>query len=345
MLEVPDVSANCNADGVLQQRRVGLCHRYQFRRRCGPASRWTTTMGARRISGQIAPGAYVLDQEGASSDASVFHDITVGDNDFTGTNNHTYAAGAGYDLATGIRSTSRGRPLVPQATSVTPGQSGHNVTLSGIGLDHATFTFGAAPATVVSATDTSAVVTVPAGTGTVAVTGTSSALGTNDECDVHLPGDHHHLARPRSRGCARFPSPERPSGCRRHCRGRSAAAAWPAGLTLDGATGIISGTPTAASAPVNATIALSGAGGTINLNAAFSIQIVQFASTTTPSVAPGAVALGGAVTYGATVTSTGGVPSGTVSFAIGGRPRHDGGAVGGSASCSSQPRPPPGPTR
>ncbi len=291
-------------------------------------------------SGQIAPALYALNQQGAASDASAFRDITAGDNDFIGANNHTYAATSGYDLATGIGSPVAAGLSCPEVTSVTPGQPGHNVTLSGIGLDHASFTFGTASATVVSATDTSAVVTVPAGTGTVAVTGTSSALGTGTTTSTFTyPAITTPSLASGVVGTA-YSQALSAVGVSSPLTWSISAGALPLGLNLNASTGVISGTPTTAGAPESVTISLSANGATIALNATFTIQIYSFGSTTTPTVTPGDADLGAPVTYGATVTSSGGVPSGTVTFSIGTTSLCTTGAlVTGSASCASSAAP------
>jgi hypothetical protein len=131
-----------------------------------------TDSGCGRV-GILTPLLYDLYSEG--SYGSAFNDVATGDNDLTGSNGGQYPARSGYDAATGI-----GSPLAPGlpcplVSSVSAGDAGSDVTISGLGLEHAAFSFGSAAATVVSANATSATVVVPAGSGTVTVNATSSA--------------------------------------------------------------------------------------------------------------------------------------------------------------------------
>jgi hypothetical protein len=94
----------------------------------------------------------------------------------TGTNGGAFAATNGYDPATGI-----GVPLAaglscPEVTSVAAGAAGQQVSISGLGLEHAAITFGTTAAQVISTTATQATVVVPSGSGTVTVSA-SSVLG------------------------------------------------------------------------------------------------------------------------------------------------------------------------
>jgi subtilase family serine protease len=131
--------------------------------------------GCTALTGVFTPALYALYDLGAYGTA--FTDVTSGDNDLTGSNGGSFAAGTGYDPATGI-----GTPLAaglscPEVTSLTAGSAGQPVTISGLGLEHAAFTFGGVPAQVIAATATQATVVVPAGSGTVVVQG-SSVMGT-----------------------------------------------------------------------------------------------------------------------------------------------------------------------
>jgi subtilase family serine protease len=103
-------------------------------------------------------------------------DVTTGDNDLTGTNGGAYAAGVGYDMATGL-----GTPLAAgltcadvDAASSTSAVAGTRITLAGLGLERSTVDFGAVAAAVVASTAISATVTVPAGAGTVNISATST---------------------------------------------------------------------------------------------------------------------------------------------------------------------------
>jgi len=128
--------------------------------------------GCGRI-GVMTPLLYDLYHDG--SYGSAFDDITSGNNDLTGSNGGAFPATSGYDAATGI-----GSPLAAGLTcasvgSVSGGYAGADVTVSGLGLEHASIDFGSAAATVVSATATSATVIVPPGSGTVTVSASSVA--------------------------------------------------------------------------------------------------------------------------------------------------------------------------
>jgi len=123
--------------------------------------------------GDFAPLLYNLYSQG--SYGSAFADVTSGNTDVTGSNGGAYPATAGYDAATGVGSPIAAGLTCPSVTSVSPGYAGSHVTVSGLGLEHATIDFGATPAGVVSANATSATVLVPPGSGTVTVTATSVA--------------------------------------------------------------------------------------------------------------------------------------------------------------------------
>ncbi len=128
-----------------------------------------------------APGdaSSVLYAAAAAGDyGTALNDITSGNNDFTGTNGGQFAAGVGYDLASGLGSPNGAGLACAEAVGVSPSQSpaGSDVTVNGLGLERATISFAGTPATVVASTATSATVVVPAGSGSVAVTA-SGALG------------------------------------------------------------------------------------------------------------------------------------------------------------------------
>jgi len=174
--EVPDISANA---GVLME--VYL------------SGAWTpvggTSLAAPFIAGLVAdknngctsetgvwtPALYTLAAEGSYGTALT--DITSGDTDMTGSNGGAFGAANGYDAATGLGSPLAAGLSCPEVTSVSPGYSGSHDTISGLGLEHATITFGGTAAQVLSANATSATVVVPSGSGTVTVHATS-VLGT-----------------------------------------------------------------------------------------------------------------------------------------------------------------------
>ena len=148
--------------------------------------------------GLFTPLLYTLYEQGSYGTA--FNDVTEGDTDLTGSNDGDFPALADFDAATGI-----GTPLAPglactQVYSVSSGYAGSNVTVSGLGLEHATIYFGTAQASVVSETATSAVVTVPAGSGTVVVSATGTD-GRDTYGHLHLrngPRTPAHADAPRS---------------------------------------------------------------------------------------------------------------------------------------------------
>ena len=123
----------------------------------------------------------------AGSSAAAFNDVTSGNNDMTQTNGGAYAAGPGFDLASGLGSPVATGLTCPEVESVAPttATAGTQVTVTGFGLEGAKVTFSGVAATVVSSSATSATVVVPAGTGTASVaahsvlgTGTASAAFT-----------------------------------------------------------------------------------------------------------------------------------------------------------------------
>ncbi|HEY3943058.1 MAG TPA: IPT/TIG domain-containing protein, partial [Acidimicrobiales bacterium] len=127
--------------------------------------------GCTTPTGVWTPALYALYAEGAYGTA--FTDITSGNTDMTGSNGGAYPTTSGYDAATGIGSPLAQGLSCPEVTAVSAGYSGAQVTVAGLGLEHATISFGATVAQVVSATATSATVVVPSGSGTVTVRATS----------------------------------------------------------------------------------------------------------------------------------------------------------------------------
>ncbi len=175
--EVPDLSANAG---------VGMVAYYGGSWEVGGGTSFAAPLvaglvadrneGCTESTGWWTQALYTLASEGAYGTALT--DITSGDTDVTGSNGGKWQASSGYDLATGL-----GTPLAaglscPEITAIQPATAlpGAQVTLSGLGLEHATISFGGTVAEVLSATATSATVVVPTGTGTVTV-GASGALG------------------------------------------------------------------------------------------------------------------------------------------------------------------------
>ena len=177
--EVPDISANAGVGMIVSANGA-----------------WTpvggTSLAAPMVAGlvadrntgcaaptaDLAPMLYRAASQGLYG--SGLSDITSGNNDLTGTYGGAYyPATTGYDAATGLGSPVAGGLSCAEITSVTSGSSGSNVTVSGLGLEHANIDFGASAAQVLSASATSATVVVPSGTGTITVSATSSlGIGT-----------------------------------------------------------------------------------------------------------------------------------------------------------------------
>lgn len=171
--EVPDISANAGVGMILYANGV-----WQAAGGTSFAAPFMSGLVADADSvcgriGVMTPLLYDLYDEG--SYGSAFDDITTGNNDLTGTNGGAYAATSGYDAATGIGSPIAAGLTCPSVTSVSGGYAGADVTVSGLGLEHATIKFGSSPAAVLSATATAATVTVPPGSGTVTVSAESFA--------------------------------------------------------------------------------------------------------------------------------------------------------------------------
>ena len=171
--EVPDISANAEADMVIYANGEWLpAGGTSFASPFIGGLVADTDSGCGRF-GLLTPLLYSLYSQG--SYGSAFTDVTSGDTDLTGSNEGEYPATSGYDAATGIGSPIAPGLTCPLVSSVTAGQAGSDVTISGLGLEHATIYFGSAAATVLSASATSATVVVPAGSGTVTVNATSVA--------------------------------------------------------------------------------------------------------------------------------------------------------------------------
>ncbi|MCU1490327.1 MAG: putative cell wall binding repeat 2-containing protein [Acidimicrobiaceae bacterium] len=122
-------------------------------------------LSGRLYASAAAQGAY----------PAAFTDVTSGNNDVVGINGGQFAAGSGYDLATGLGSPVAPGQACPQLSSVSAssGVGGQSVTLSGTNLSHAAVAFGSTSASVVSAASTSITVVVPSGSGAVSVSASS----------------------------------------------------------------------------------------------------------------------------------------------------------------------------
>ncbi len=200
--EVPDISANAGS-GYPIYCTAGPCNGNTW------PNGWQTVVGTSLSTplvgtmvtmanqlcttgpvGFINPLLYSL----ASASPGDFHDITSGNNDFTGTQNGKYPATTGYDMATGLGSPDGGNLIpalcnntIPTATTINPASSpvagGGMATISGAHLSGATAVdFGSVAATgvtVVSPTEVRATVPSASATGTVNVTVTTPG-GTTD---------------------------------------------------------------------------------------------------------------------------------------------------------------------
>ena len=125
--------------------------------------------GCNSTAGLVAPSIYAADS------APDFTDVTTGNNDFTGTNDGSYAAASGYDTATGLGTPVEqnlsialqgddGCPSVSGLSAYSGSVSGTGpITLTGGGLaDVSKISFGAAGmGTIVSRSETSLVVMPP----------------------------------------------------------------------------------------------------------------------------------------------------------------------------------------
>ena len=137
--------------------------------------------GCTSVTGDFAPALYSLYATSGHGDGSAFGPVTTGDNDITGANGGRYAANPSgtYSVATGLGTPLASGLTCPEVTSIVPadGTAGAHVTVNGLGLEAATFKFGATTASIVGTPSaTSATVVVPAGSGLRAVSA-SGILG------------------------------------------------------------------------------------------------------------------------------------------------------------------------
>ncbi|MFZ0664116.1 MAG: protease pro-enzyme activation domain-containing protein [Acidimicrobiales bacterium] len=130
--------------------------------------------GCASNTGLWTPDLYALAAQGAYGTA--FNDITSGNNDMTGSTGANFTAGTGYDAASGIGSPIATGLTCSDVASVYPASAtpGTQVTISGLGLEHATILFGGVSAQIVSESATGATVVVPNGYGSVNVSAISS---------------------------------------------------------------------------------------------------------------------------------------------------------------------------
>lgn len=118
--------------------------------------------------GNLAPRLYAWDH----TDPGAFLPVTSGSNDYTGSSGATYSASAAYNLATGLGAPVASALACPEVDALSPpaAPAGATVTITGAFLGSVGVTFGQRPASIVSRGPDQLVVTVPPGSGTVAVT-------------------------------------------------------------------------------------------------------------------------------------------------------------------------------
>ena len=198
--------------------------------------------GCTTTSGQWNSGLYGLAAQGAYGTGLT--DITTGNNDMTGGNGGLFVAGTGYDPASGLGSPLAGGLSCPDVMSVGGGPSGSQVTVTGLGLEHASFSFGGTAATVVSATATQATVTVPAGSGTVTVSATSDlGAGSATSPFTFVPQVTTASLPTGTVGVPYSASLTATAGASPYTWSITSASP-PAWLSLNSSTGALSGTPT-----------------------------------------------------------------------------------------------------
>ena len=136
---------------------------------------------AQPASGNAAPTYYALAVNGGYSGG--LNDVVSGNNDFTGTNGGQFAAGPGYDLASGLGSVNAAGVACTTVVSVSPAQApaGSEVSVHGFGLEDATITFNGVPVQALSENASSALVVVPSGSGSVSVGATGPVANVPDQ--------------------------------------------------------------------------------------------------------------------------------------------------------------------
>lgn len=119
--------------------------------------------------GNLAPRLYAWDQV---EPGAAFMPVTSGSNDYTGSSGTTYSASAAYNLATGLGTPVASALSCPQVYSLSPTTAlpGATLTITGAFLGSSSVSFGQRAASVISRGPNQLVVTVPPGSGSVAVT-------------------------------------------------------------------------------------------------------------------------------------------------------------------------------
>jgi Pro-kumamolisin, activation domain/IPT/TIG domain len=169
--EVPDVSANAGTPMVMYsggQWGAGVGTSF--------AAPLMAGLVADRSQGcAVTPvgdfSAFLYGLYGTPGSGAGLQDVTQGENDMLADNNGWFAAGPGYDLASGLGTPKAAGLACPEVTSVSPqgAVAGQQVTVTGLGLENATIYFDSTPVTPSASTATSATVVLPSGSGYAAV--------------------------------------------------------------------------------------------------------------------------------------------------------------------------------
>jgi hypothetical protein len=178
---------------------------------------------------------------------------------------------------------------------------------------------------------------VPPGSGTVTVIATSGGIGAGVSTAPFTYAGITTTSLPTGLVGASYSQPLAAVGVSAPESWTVSSGALPGGLSLNPGSGVISGTPTAEGDPTF-TVQLSAAQGVV-VTDTLSIGIFGSSSTTTATATPATTQLGDSVTFSASVTSAGGTPTGTVSFAVGSNALCSVALSSGTASCSSSAAP------
>jgi hypothetical protein len=314
--EVPDVSANSGTPMLIHSGSWGFATGTSFAAPFWAGLAADKNVGCTAQAGLFSPSLYALyGTNGQGAYGTGFNDITNGNNDLLGMAFGQFSAMPGYDLATGIGSPIAAGLSCPEVTSVTQGDIGQDVVISGLGLAHATFEFGSSAATVVSATDTQATVMVPVGNGNVTVTG-SSPLGTGVATSTftYPPPSITTTSLAIGAAGAKYSQQLSAVGGAAPYSWSTAPGALPAGLSLDSTSGLIAGTPAGTSSQ-SVTFTVTDKFG---VSGSSTLQLtVRLASATTITGVPPSTVSGATVTYSASVSSGSAVPTGSVAVTVG----------------------------
>jgi hypothetical protein len=319
--ETPDVSANAGVGMVVYDSgEWDLAVGTSFAAPFWAGLEADRSDGCTTRTGFFNPALYALYNEGTGSGAdayegNAFTDITVGNNDLTGSHGGEYEALGGYDLATGIGSPIASGLSCPEVTGVNQDDFGGVTTLGGLGLKNASVTFGGKAATVLSTSPDSATVVVPTGSGTVTVQATG-VLGTGVTTSTFSYPTIANTSLASGSVENAYSQTLSATGGKAPYTYSITGGVLPLGLQLADSTGVISGTPAVAGTQTvtfGVTDSNDGVGSTTTLP----IEIYNFGSTTAPMVSPSSTVVGGPVSYSAVVSALSGEPTGTVAFSVG----------------------------